>query len=153
MRAARAASVRASAGLPVLAALLLSGCAPSGAGTAAAVPAPTAASVPADPAMVMVTLSDRGYRPSDIATGVQRPIMLMVVNRGARAHELRASIPLAGLQTEDPAAATPPASGGTSGFDVTLGPGQEIDVSFTPTATGRYGLSDGAATVSALVVG
>ena len=41
----------------------------------------------------------------------------------------------------------------SSGFDVTLGPGQEIDVSFTPTATGRYGLSDGAATVSALVVG
>jgi hypothetical protein len=150
--------LRIGAGCLALAALL-SGCAASAAvAPKVGTPAPIASSssASADPQMVMITLSDLGYHASNIATGVQRPIMLMVVNRGTRAHGLRTSIPLTGLQTDDPAAPTATASGAGgpgAGFDLTVQAGQELDVSFTPTASGRYGLWDGVATVSALVVG
>lgn len=154
------ARTRLCAGAAVLAAAcILTGCAASGSPVAAAAPSTHAgatAAAPVDPEMVMVTLSDRGYRASDIEVGVGRTLMLMVMNPGTRAHELRTSIPLSGLQTENPAtpaAADAGAQGSATGFDITVPAGQEIDVTLIPTAAGAYPMRDGSASVGALVAG
>ena len=120
----------------------------------AAAPA-TPTSGDAEPNMVMITLADRGYHASDIAVELNQPVMFMLVNRGARPHELHADLPVSSLEVDDPAATGAQAAAvdrpGT--LDVTVPAGHEIDVTFVPTQAGRFSLSDGQLAAGALVVG
>jgi hypothetical protein len=104
--------------------------------------------------MVMITLADIGYRPSDIDVALRQPVMFMVVNRGARPHKLHAAVPLSSLEVDDPAATGAQVVDYRPGtLDVTVPAGHEIDVTFVPIHAGRFSLSDGATPAGAVVVG
>jgi hypothetical protein len=112
------------------------------------------ASATAEPAMVMITLTDRGYRASDIDVALRQPVMFMIVNRGAHPYELRAAVPVSSLQVDDPAATGAQAAAYRPGtLDVTTPAGHEIDVTFVPSQPGRFDLSVGDLPAGAVVVG
>lgn len=93
--------------------------------------------------MVMVTLTDVGYRPSTIRMTQGRPTMFMVVNSSTKAQTMSASIPVNGMsvQNADGSGWADPPSKTRSGFDVTIPPQTEVDFAVTPTATGSYPLT------------
>ena len=128
--------------LPLVAlGLLLGGCGTAAVPVAKPVATPSPALVSADPSMVMVTLADAGFRSSTIDVSAGTPVMFMVVNKGTRTHSVAATLPLRGLASADAtASAAPAAAGPGSGFSVAVAPGHEVDVSFSPTAPGRYSL-------------
>jgi len=145
-----AATIAAGAG-----AILLAGCGPAQAPVRQAAVQPAATTVAtAEPAMVMITLTDRGYRASDIDVALRQPVMFMIVNRGAHPYELRAAVPVFSLQVDDPAATdAQPAAYRPGTLDVTTPAGHEIDVTFVPSQPGRFNLSVGDLPAGAVVVG
>jgi len=117
---------------------------------AAATPAPADAA----PAMVMITLTDRGYRATDIDVTLGQPVMFMVVNRGARPHELHAAVPVSSLEVGDPttSGAAQAADYRAGPLDVTIPAGHEIDITFVPSHAGRFAMSDDQVPAGAIVV-
>lgn len=142
---------------PVIRALLtaaLCAVALAGCGSVAAAPASSTAATPAlqaanqpnaeqDSDMVMVTLTDVGYRPSTIKMAEGQPIMFMLVNRSKRAQEFSAQVPVTDMIVEnaDGSGFTDPAGKQRAGFDVTIPPGSEVDFTVTPTAAGLFPLT------------
>ena len=103
--------------------------------------------------MVMITLADRGYRATDIDVTLGQPVMFMVVNRGARSHELHAAVPVSSVQVDDPLATGAQAATYLSkSLDVTVLAGHEIDVTFVPSLAGTFAMSDGQVAAGAIVV-
>ena len=116
--------------------------------------APSAAPASGEPQMVMVTLSDRGYRTFTVTVSAAQPAMLMVVNRGATEHRLAMTAPLSAVQIVDTAVLTaaPPAADAATGFAMPVAAGDEVDISFLARATGRYPLTADGIQVGTLAV-
>lgn len=142
---------------PVIRALLtaaLCAVALAGCGSVAAAPASSTAATPAlqaanqpnaeqDSDMVMVTLTDVGYRPSTIKMATGQSTMFMVVNRSKRAQEMSATLSITAMsvQNADGSVVSDPPSKQRSGFDLTIPAGSEVDFTVTPTAAGSYPLT------------
>lgn len=104
--------------------------------------------------MVYFKITDAGYHAYDIPATLGRPVMLMVVNHGTRAHELHASLPMTMLQIDNPYVTTQQPIEATSNLlDVTVPPTHEIDVIFTPSQAGTFPLADDTMAGGAIVVG
>lgn len=138
-----------------LVALALAAAACGPAAAPAPVPAPAAATATdAPPAMLMLILSAQSRSALEMPARAGRPVMIMAVGRDTREHRLHAVLPLSSLQVQDPGVtAVAPTSSAAGSFDVDLAPGHEVDVTFTPSAPGRYAIYDAGVTVGMLVIG
>jgi len=112
-----------------------------------------AASDPTQPQMVYFRITDAGYSAYDIPATLGRPVMLMLVNHGTRAHEVHANLPMTMLQIDNPYVTTQqPIVAASSLLDVTVPPTHEIDVIFTPVRAGTFPLADDTMAGGAFVV-
>lgn len=134
--------------------LVVCGCAAARTGAARFQPtqtAPAAPTVPPAVPMEMFTFSDGMYRSAEIPLHESQQVMFMFLNHGRRIHAFYSSIAVANVDTlaSDGSAVLTPAS---NAIDVSVLPGQETDVTFTPILPGRYVASVDGSHVGTLVV-
>jgi len=122
----------------VLAGVLLSACGSSAPAPVASV-GPTGWAAYADPSMIDISLSDDGFQASDLSLRAEQQTMFMVFDAGSHPHRLQASLPMIAATVVDPATTAPPHS--TAQVDLAVQPGEELDVTFTPTVAGTYALN------------
>ena len=122
----------------VLAGVLLSACGSSAQAQVAPV-IPTGWATSADPSMISISLSDGGFQASNVSLLLAQQVMFMVFDAGSHPHGLGASLPMAAALVVDPATNAQPHS--IAKMDLTVQPGEELDVTFTPTVAGTYALN------------
>ena len=151
-----------SAGIALTAAALVAACG-TGSTTSPASAAPQLPLADGQITMVLVNVDDT---PADTSLEVlggtsggtvrleRAPAMLMITDTGSHSQSLRTSMPMADVQVDDTATgrlgallATVPT------ISVTVSPGTEVDVDFTPTANGSYPLLDDGQQVGTIVIG
>ena len=150
------------AGIALTAAALVAAC---GTGFTAG-PASAAPQLPLANGQITMVLVNVDDTPADTTLGVlggtagttvrleRAPAMLMITDTGSHPQSLRTSMPMADVQVDDTATGRLGAVQATAPtISVTVSPGTEIDVDFTPTSNGSYPLSVDGQHVGSIVIG
>lgn len=103
------------------------------------------------------SISILGQAASSVSSPVRltkdQPVMLMVTNNGSSSSTIKARIPVADLQVDNPTTGILGALTQTSStVSVTVPPGPEVDVTFTPTSAGQYQVTIGGRQAGEFVV-
>ena len=150
------------AGMLIAASMMVASCAASSPGGTAS----GAIQLPLANAVTTMVLVNVDGTPADTSISVlggssgptvrlgRAPAMLMITDTGSHSQSLRTSLPMADVQVDDTATGQLGALRVTAPtISVTVNPGTEVDVDFTPTTDGSYPLSVDGQNVGTIVIG
>lgn len=153
---------RVGAGILFAAAMMVASCGAGSPGSTAS----GAAQLPLANGLTTMLLVNVDGTPADTSISVlggssgptvrleRAPAMLMITDTGSHPQSVRTAMPMADVQVDDTATGRLGALEATAPtISVTVNPGAEVDVDFTPTSNGSYPLSVDGQQVGTIVIG